>query len=285
MNGLSRSPASTSRDRAPGRGSSSVGVATTMPRGDDGASSAMSDRPARNRCARSAREPGAVEQLVDEVVARRRRVDAAVARDAERACGREHVRHGHDRLSRARRSAARTPRGRSSSAPASTGSRSTVRGSGSDTEHRLDACRRRARRSRTTSPASPAASSDGTSSGTYGVARTWRSDSSATRGAHRRRARSRRARRAARCSAHVSNVSGPSTRLSGTRPASSSACAARPSRPAGLDRGLHRRAVRARERRADELPHPRERQARRERLLRDDEPGARRSRPDRRSAG
>ena len=73
--------------------------------------------------------------------------------------------------------------------------------------------------------------------------------------------------------AHVSNVSGPSTRLSGMVPAASSACAARPSRPFGSTDASHRGAVGARQWRADELPDPRERQGGSSEVLRrDDEP-------------
>ena len=56
MNGLSRKPVRTIATSA-GSGLQLLGVVTTIPRGTDGASSAISDRPARKRWARSAREP------------------------------------------------------------------------------------------------------------------------------------------------------------------------------------------------------------------------------------
>ena len=108
---------------------------------------------------------------------------------------------------------------------------STVRGSGTtpSTDSTLS---EPARRSGTTLPAIPAASSDGTSSGTNGVAMTWRFDSSAS-AARTRASPVAAARSCAASAAQVSNVSGPSTRLMGTGPASSTACAARSRRPPG----------------------------------------------------
>ena len=76
-----------------GSGFQLLGVATTIPRANDGASSAMSDRPARKRWARSARA-GTGQQALDEGVARGRGVDVPAGREPEVARRREAMGHG-----------------------------------------------------------------------------------------------------------------------------------------------------------------------------------------------
>jgi len=157
-NGLSCSPATTSAMSA-GSGFQFDGVATTMPRGSEGASSAMSDSPAREplRPARR-REPVAAEQLGDEVVARDRggrRDRRCRARTGAR--GREHVGHwlhgllAHDDALR------ETRRGRGSVRFASTGSSRTVPGLGTtpSTDCTVSAPRRRSRWNSLSRPAAP----------------------------------------------------------------------------------------------------------------------------------